>query len=133
MVSRAKQRFAVWVDESGCKPSEPTKGTLRRCRFRMTSCLPKFGMQPNWPCATWTVTARRQNITFIFRLFLAKCNSYPSGIHGAYLRRWRDIQRWGLKPMGRSHIHFVPHQASVLVHFACVSAFCMHLFSVNNF
>ena len=29
----------------------------------------------------------------------------------AMLHVWRAIEREGLKPMGRNHIHFVPHKA----------------------
>ena len=57
-------------------------------------------------------------------VWLSFASRSKQGIHGTYFSKWSpkrkcQVQIWkqikeeGLKPMGRNHIHFVPHEAIV--------------------
>ncbi|KAH9498944.1 tRNA 2'-phosphotransferase 1 [Bulinus truncatus] len=39
---------------------------------------------------------------------ITDASQYPVVVHGTYLRPYKQIEKQGLKPMGRMHIHFAP-------------------------
>jgi len=86
-----KQRFSLWMDK-GVKRIRANQG------HKMKEVVDSELLTP--------ITSARE---------------LPVCIHGTYMKRWHHkkktyvdvwpaIKREGLKPMGRNHIHFVPHE-----------------------
>ncbi|CAK9019969.1 unnamed protein product [Durusdinium trenchii] len=87
----AKQRFSLWLDD-GVKRIRANQG------HKMKEVVDSELLTP-----------------------ILSASELPVCIHGTYMKRWHykkkcyvdvwpAIKREGLKPMGRNHIHFVPHE-----------------------